>query len=129
VGDVTLTYAAGAGPDELELGLCVIRGARKTGGARWWNLWFRVPRDRDGQPETYAVPVIPGGAYTESGPGGKTWGLTRTGPGAWQVSPSIDVLSDADARRQAAKQPRRDPGDWHHTPAVVGVPDGEPWAI
>lgn len=123
----TLRYRAGADPGSIGLGECVVRGACTIGGARWWLLWFHVARESDGVPEVFAVPVAPNGAYTEDGPGGRTWGLTKTAPGTWQVSPSIDVLSDADAVRQKAGEPRQDPGVWHQTPTVVDVPDGEVW--
>ncbi len=110
---------------ELCAGECTVRGT--AAGARcWWQLWCRVRYD-DGSEHFVGVPVIPHGAYHENGAGGRTWGLTRVGPGRWQVSPSIDVLSDDDARRLKVGQPRRDQSLWHQTPALVGVPDGEPW--
>ena len=102
----TLRYKAGADQESLGVGECVVRGACKVSGARWWNLWFYVARDSDGAPELFAVPVAPNGTYTEDGPGGRTWGLTKTGPGTWQVSPSIDVWTDEDNRRKERGEPR-----------------------
>ena len=124
----TLRYKAGADQDSLGLGECVVRGACKVSGAHWWMLWFYVARDSDGATELFAVPVAPNGTYAEDGPGGRTWGLTRTStPGAWQVSPSIDVWSDEDNRRKERGEPRQDPSEWHQTPTIVDVPDGEAW--
>ena len=56
-----------------------------------------------------------------------SWGLRRAGPGRWQVEPSIKCLDRI-----------RDPADptkskeievWHETPAVVDVPEDEPWSV
>ncbi len=92
--------------------------------ARWWLLWFYVARETDGVLESFAVPVNPNGPYTESGPGGRTWGLTRTGGGVWQISPSINVLNSGE--RHPGPHPSL-PSLWHQTPAIVGVSDNEPW--
>lgn len=87
----------------LALNECCITAA-ETG----WMLHF-YGRAADGRERTYHAPINPNGTHTDGGPLGRTWGLTRCGAGEWQVSPSIDF------------------GDWHHTPKIVGVPEGEPW--
>lgn len=120
----------GVAIEALELGECTIRPARSAGGECWWNLWFYVPRDLDGVPETFVVPINIGGAYIEHGPGGRTWGFTCTVGGdsqIWQVSPSINVLSDDDARLIVAGHAPTGQSLWHQTPVIVGVPAGEIW--
>jgi hypothetical protein len=117
--------------EELALDECTIHPTVGQAGACWWQLWFRVSREDKqqgegtgpGQPIDMAVPVNPGGGYVEAGPGGKTWGFTSLGSGAWQIAPSINVLASLVAH----------PGDhpeaslWHQTPTIVEVPDGETW--
>lgn len=107
--------------------------ASGSNAARWWQLWFRVLRDTDGQAEDFCVPMNPGGSYIENGPGGKTWGLTcppasmqdiTPGTKNWRVAPSINVLNTGNAVAGAHPAPSL----WHQTPEIVGVPDGEPWA-
>jgi hypothetical protein len=101
---VNLAYRSKVMVEDLALNECTIhRAVAPTPGVFFWNLWFYVARETDGVPEAFVVPVNPGGSYTENGPGGRTWGFTRTGPTTWQVSPSIDVLNDEDARRATAK--------------------------
>jgi hypothetical protein len=126
-----LRYRAHADPTDLAPGECTIRSAAHYDGraGRWWMLWFCVLRESDGQPEVDAVAVAPGGVYCEQGVGGRTWGFKHDGPGRWQVSPSIHVLE----QDPTVPQPGPDGKPvmrtaWHQTPAVVGVPDGEPWA-
>ena len=118
----TLKYRSRAMVEDLELGECTIHRASGSAAARWWQLWFYAPRDDDGQPEYFCVPVIPGGSYC-AGPGGKTWGLNRASATTWQVSPSINVLSDQDA----VSGTHEEPSIWHQTPLLVDVPDDEPW--
>ena len=122
----TLNYKPGALVDDLEVGDCVMRPATtQDGGARFWHLWFRFVRVTDGAEQNACVPMNPGGAYNESGPGGKTWGLTNVVPGLWQVAPSINVLSSG------APHPGEHPTEvsvWHETPEIAGVPVDEPWA-
>jgi hypothetical protein len=128
-----LKYKSHAMIEDLAIGECTLHRASGSGAARWWQLWFHVLRDSDGQPETFCVPVNPGGEFSESGPGGRTWGLTcpdasqyEIAPGTrnWQISPSINVLDD----RDAAAGTHEHPSLWHQTPALVGVPIDEPWA-
>jgi hypothetical protein len=119
----TLRYRPGVSVEALQLDECTIRGTSGR-GARWWMLWF-VFRRIDGRIEHAAVPVLPHGAYTENGPGGRTWGFRRAGPGAWQVSPSIDA-QEADPHAPP-RQPPVMRSVWHQTPLVVGVPEGQPW--
>jgi len=79
-----------------------------------WYLCFGFIRTTDGQAEFRSIPVSPG-----SGPQDDihSWGLNRVGPGRWQVSPSI-LCRDGG---------RDSPEVWHETPAIVDVPEGEPW--
>jgi hypothetical protein len=123
---VALQYRSHARIEELALGECTMHRAG-TSTARWWLLWVHVARETDGQSEDIAVPVIPGGQYTENGPGGRTWGLNKTGPGIWTVSPSINVLNDDDARLVVAGHAPTGQSLWHQTPDIVYVPDDEPW--
>lgn len=110
--------------EDLAVGECTMHRASNSGPGRWWMLWFRVLRETDGQPEDFAVPVNPMGAYAESGPGGRTWGLTNVAGGIWQVSPSINVLDS----RDAVAGTHQFPSLWHQTPSIEGVPLDEPWA-
>ena len=119
-----LLYRPRAHVDELDVGECTIHRAANDKGDRWWLLWFRVSRDDTGQPADFAVPVNPCGPFVENGPGGRTWGLTRLEHGAWQVSPSIDVQPDRSVHPGNGPAPSQ----WHQTPVLVHVPDGEPWA-
>ena len=119
-----LKYHAHSLIEDLALGECTMHSCQAPSGARWWQLWFFVARDSDGQPDTFRVPVIPNGSFTESGPGGRTWGLTSMGAGVWQVSPSINVL---DTRDTVAGE-HQFPSLWHQTPQVSDVPDSELWA-
>jgi hypothetical protein len=86
---------------------------------------WRFYRTTDGKTETRLIPVNPNGGPEDTH---HSWGLTRVGPGRWQVAPSIQCLE----RRPHPNHP----GDrtkyiqvetWHRTPAIVGVPDTEPW--
>ena len=104
-----LRYRPLAERGALDLDECCIVPGRK-GDARGWLLVFYV-RTTDGHEQTFRVPVNPGGPHIEDGPLGRTWGLQHAAPGTWQVEPSIDL------------------GNWHKTPKIVGVPDGEPWAV
>ena len=120
-----LTYRGYHVPvEDLAVGECTVRPTRNSAGASWWALWFCVLRETDGQPDCFEVPINPNGSYSEAGPGGKTWGLTRSTPGAWQVSPSINVLNTRDLHPGAHPSA---PSLWHQTPMIVGVPEGEPW--
>ena len=124
-----LKYRSHASIHALALGECTVHHASTDDGKHWWNLWFHVVREMDGLPDTFVVPVNPNGSYVENGPGGRTWGLTRSSVGIWQVSPSINVLDDAGARDvlagQSVSPDRR--SLWHQTPTIVDVPDDEPW--
>ena len=126
---MALLYQPRVSMGDLALGECTIRRARALDGKCWWNLWFYVARETDGIPERFAVPVNPNGSFTESGPGGRTWGLTRMAAGVWQVAPSIHVLDDAGRGAILAGQPRPPESRslWHQTPALVGVPEDEAW--
>ncbi len=131
MGDVVLQYRTHTERPEIESLLpeeCCIRLAGDSSGARWWNLWFYVTRDGTSELCDLAVPLNPNGPFLPSGPGGKHWGFNKTAAGVWSVSPSINVLAAAGSATQLH------PGDhpiaaslWHHTPDVIGVPDGEPW--
>lgn len=128
-----LTYKPHAKIEDLALGECTVHRASGSGGPRWWLLWFYVRRDTDGQPETFCVPVNPGGAFTEDGPGGRTWGLTKPEASSfepkpdtsnWMISPSINVLDS----RDAVAGTNAFPSLWHQTPELLNVPHDEPWA-
>jgi hypothetical protein len=133
VSDFVLQYVPNTMIHDIAIGQCTIHRASGSTAARWWLLWFSVRRDTDGQQELFCVPVNPGGGYLDSGPGGKTWGLTcpssahqpDTGRKDWQISPSINVLEDS---RDAHPGPHPSGSAWHHTPEILNVPDGEPWA-
>ena len=129
-----LRYKSHALIEDLVVGECTMHRASGSGAGRWWQLWFRVLRDSDGQPATFCVPMNPGGSYVGKGPGGKTWGLTvpkatpydvAAGTKNWQVYPSIDVKANGEAHPGNGS---RDSSLWHKTPQIVGVPDDEPWA-
>jgi hypothetical protein len=120
-----LSYRSNVGVEELGIGECTVHRASNSSGARWWLLWFHVIRD-DGQPDDFAVPLNPNGAFIEAGPGGKTWGITRTTtPGVWQIAPSINVLGT----RETHAGPHSEASLWHKTPSVIGVPDGDAWTL
>jgi hypothetical protein len=123
---VELSYRSFVPVEDLESGQCTVHRAADSHGARWWLLWFRVPReDRPGELVDLAVPVAPNGSYAEKGAGGRTWGLASVGAGRWQVAPSVDVKVDRKAVPGHAQDPARTM--WHQTPTLVGVPDGEAW--
>ena len=122
---MTLKYRANASVEDLALGECTVHSAGDGSGARWWQLWFYVPRDSDGVPEVFVVPVAPHGSFSENGLGGRrTWGFTPV-PGTqdWQISPSINVLDD----RDVVAGTHAFPSLWHQTPRVEGVPETERW--
>lgn len=125
---VELRYRSVERLSDLGLNECTVRATQARSGAFWWQLWCFVRCD-DGCERFVGAPVAPNGAYHENGPGGRTWGLARAAPGRWQVSPSIDVLTSADGLRQKRGLSRQDPSLWHQTPALVEVPDGEPWQV
>ena len=109
--------------EDLQLDECTMHRAVNPDGTRYWHLWFRVARKDNGQPDDFCVPMNPNGSFIEAGPGGKTWGLTRSTPGAWQVSPSINVL----ATKEVHPGEHPSPSLWHQTPMIVGVPEDVPW--
>lgn len=119
--------------EDLAVGECTVHRASGSSSARWWLLWWHALRDNDGQPELFCVPINPGGPYIDSGPGGRTWGLTcpeasshvpNTGTKNWRISPSINVLGN----RDAIGGMKNLPSVWHQTPEILNVPDDEPWA-
>lgn len=121
---MTLRYRSFAEIDSLELNECTVH-ACSDGAHRWWNLWFRVARETDGQPDTFVVPIAPGKGFSEID-GRKTWGFAARGTvGEWQVSPSINVLETREVHTGAHESVG---SLWHQTPKVVDVPDGERWA-
>lgn len=118
---MNFTYKPFAEVDSLAVGEATIHRARSPGAAEWWNLWFWVIDAVDGQPMPVAVPIIPDGSFTETGPGGRSWGLSAASDG-WRVTPSVNVLNDG------AKTVH--PGEhtvashWHDYVTLVGVPSG-----
>ena len=132
MSDFILRYVGhDVAPGSLRPGECTIRRAATANGAgTYYRLWFRVPRDTDGGPETYSVPVVVRGPHAEYGLGGRSWGFRPSGPdtGTWQVSPSINVLDVRGRTVAYGPRPHRSYGSlWHHTPSVTCVPAGEPW--
>jgi hypothetical protein len=119
----TLRYRSNVCVSALTIGECTIHRAGNASGDRWWLLWLYVNREDNGQPADFAVPVNPNGTFVEAGPGGKTWGLTKSGQGTWQVAPSINVLGSQELHPGVHEAPSQ----WHQTPAIVGVPDDEKW--
>ena len=125
---MNLIYRSHARINDLAPGECTIHRAA-DGPHRWWLLWFYVALDT--QPnvfEDFAVPIEPNGFAEVNGAGGRTWGFKKTAEGVWQVSPSINVL---DNRRAVGVGSGEVTGlsIWHHTPSVIGVPDGESWQV
>lgn len=116
-----LRYRAGASPDDLALDECVVRRASDSIGSHL-RLWFYV-RCADDQEHWFSVAVAPGSTYSETPR--RTWGMTRTAPGTWQVSPSINVLTS----RETVGGTHPDESLWHETPQIVGVPDPPPWSV
>jgi len=125
----TLTYRSFVDVDSLAVDECTIHRCSGVAG-RWWILWARVlretsgPRGSAGEPMVFGVAVTPNGPPGQ-GPGGKTWALAPAGPGRWQANPSINVLVGGDIHQ--GEHPEA--SQWHQTPAIVGVPTGETWAI
>lgn len=121
-----LAYRSSALVEDLKPGECTIHRAGLSDVKRWWLLWFCVYReDRAAHTVTLAVPVNPNGPYVEAGPGGRTWGLRRSGADRWQVEPSVDAKGDRSAVPGFLNHPA--PSIWHQTPALVEVPAGEAW--
>lgn len=121
---MNLTYRSNVMVEDLAPGECTVHRAADSNGKRWWLLWFYVRRDDDAVLEDFAVAIEPGGVPREDGPGGRSWGLTDSGGGVWQIAPSINVLGGPSRR---VIQGPADGSIWHHTPSIVGVPAGERW--
>ena len=119
-----LRYRSNVSVDDLQIDECTIHRAGTEAGPRWWLLWFRVNHETDGHPFDIAVPINPNGGFIGDGPGGKTWGLTQSGPDTWQIAPSINVLPGGEIHEGSAGA-----SQWHQTPALVDVPLGEAWQI
>lgn len=117
-----LRYRPSVSVGDLDENECTIRGAQNRELKRWWQLWFYV-RTTLGTLQHIAVPVAPGGVYTEHGPSGRrTWGLKKVGPGNWQVSPSINATYTKTVNGKEVEAEL-----WHQTPLITGVPEGEAW--
>lgn len=122
---MNLSYRSFAEVDLLELNECTIHRCTGGPGGDYWHIWFRVLRDSDGEVDTFCVPIIPNGNYTETGPGGKSWGFYHTGRMTWSPTPSINVLNT----RELHPGTHPDiPSLWHQTPTVINVPDNERWS-
>lgn len=120
-----LRYRSFVEPDDLEVDECTIKTCLAESGVRYWHMWTRV-RQADGQPLVFCVPIAPNTVgHNPDGPGGKTWGLCRSGLNRWQIAPSINVLESKEVR--PGHQPER--SLWHQTPALVEVPDLERWQL
>lgn len=121
-----LVYQPGAMVEQLALGGCTIRRTRAADGKTvFWTLWLHVRRDDTGEPAVYEVPVDVGGDYREDGPGGRTWGMKLSEPGAWRVFPSINVVNDVVPTVHPGPHPFA--SQWHRFVNIVGVPPDEPW--
>lgn len=120
-----LRYRSFVDVEELAVGECTVHRC-SNGQARWWLLCASVAAETDGHTMLIAVPVAPNGHYTDSGPGGKTWALTRVAAARWQVAPSINVLDLPDRPLHPGPHPTAS-SLWHQTPLVVGVDDAETW--
>ena len=125
MSDISLQYKSHAMIDSLRLGECTIHRAGNSNGSKWWNLWMCVARDSDKQEDYFCVPVNPNYDLVPNGPGGRHWGLKKTGAGIWTVTPSVNVLSNNHV--YPGPHPNRITSLWHHTPDIVFVPDGESW--
>ena len=121
----TLRYRSYVPVEDLAIGECTVRATGNNAGAAWWQLWFRVLREDNGQPIDVAVPINPNGSFVEAGPGGKTWGITRTDPVSttWIVAPSVNVLHTADLHPGDHPEPSM----WHQNVAVDGVSASDLW--
>jgi len=115
-----LRYRSFLEPDDLALGECTIKPCLSEKGDRYWHMWVRV------EPTVFCVPVAPNVVGPSEGPGGKTWGLCRSGLNRWQISPSINVLESKDVHQGHHPSER---SLWHQTPALVEVPDLERWQL
>lgn len=120
-----LRYRVGLGapnvhPDNfgLEVGECCVFNHAATGKPAIWIMAFRFIRSTDGKPETRHIPAAPGLPYAG---GSAPWGLERAGANRWQISPSIQCWERVGGRDG------KDVELWHETPAIVNVPEGEPW--
>lgn len=122
---MNLRYRSFIGVEELGVNECTIHRAG-DGNKRWWNMWFRVVRETDGLEESFVVPVAPLGDYTETGPGGRTWGLRKNGD-VWQVAPSINVLDDEGARALLAGHAPTGRSIRHQNVTLEGVSDVGTW--
>ena len=106
-------YPSGPNPVRPGPGECGIW--RPLGDTGPWYLSFGFTRTTDGKSESRSIPVnVNGPPINEH----NAWGLKRTDvPGRWQINPSI----------QCCDGNRDDLEVWHETPAIVDVPEGEPW--
>jgi hypothetical protein len=118
-----LRYRSFVEPDDLEVDECTIKTCLSETGVRYWHMWVRTVGTK---PLVFCVPVAPNVVGASTGPGGKTWGLCRSGLNRWQISPSINVLYTEEIH------PGHHPTEesmWHQTPALVEVPDLERWQL
>ncbi len=121
-----LRYRSFVEVDDLGVGECTVKVCVAENGVRFWHMWVRVLRD-GGQPLVFCVPVAPNVVGPSDGPpGGKTWGLCRSGLNRWQIAPSINVLESKDVHPGLHPTER---SIWHQTPALVEVPDLERWQL
>ena len=119
-----LRYRSFVEVDELAVGECTVKTCI-AGTTRFWHMWARV-LGISGEPLTFCVPIAPNIVGASDGPGGKTWGICRSGLNRWQIQPSINVLESKDVHPGAHPTER---SIWHQTPALVGVPDLERWQL
>jgi hypothetical protein len=124
VGDFTLRYRSCVLVEALGINEATIRRTHQD-DKQWWMLWFYVICTKSPPCEQHiGVPIQPNRGPNAQGPGGRTWGFTKTAAGVWTVSPSINVLAVA-----VDFGPPQGGSWWHQVPSVVDVPDGEPWQV
>jgi hypothetical protein len=115
-----LRYRQNTERDDLQENECTI--APVGGGLAMMVYCFRR---KDGKLERRTLPVRPNG---DAGDAEHSWGLRRSvpaAPGRWQIAPSIKCME----RVRDLTDPKKDIDVevWHETPAIIDVPEGEPW--
>ena len=120
----TLRYRSNVCVSDLRVDECTIHRAGTADNARWYEPFGLIGTAASISSLPPSFSTQNHRSHVEAGPGGKTWGLTKTAAGTWQIAPSINVLGTR------AVHPGAHPTEvslWHETPAIVDVPDGESW--
>jgi hypothetical protein len=121
-----LRYRSFVEAEDLAIGECTVKTCLSDKGVRYWHMWARVLSTNDSSPLVFCVPIMPNVVGPCDGPGGKTWGLCRSGLNRWQITPSINVLESG--KTHPGLHPDQK-SQWHQTPALVEVPDLERWQL